>query len=216
MQLQRLQALQRKQRLESNSRKGNKRGGRQMNCESHLGAKTSAGEWSADSLLEHLNNSLSPDVAPSLQRFSLALLAIGMKGRYGSSKARPVLSLREAGNGICKISYSRWRLLCRPQRQLDLTGLSPHIPLCRWYIDIVKQAELADYGPVRGTMVIRPWGYALWESIQAFLDRRFKETGHQNAYFPCLIPLSFLQKEANHVEGFAPELALVTKGELLS
>ena len=76
----------------------------------------------------------------------------------------------------------------------------------------MKQAELADYGPVRGTMVIRPWGYALWEAIQSFLDRRFKETGHQNAYFPCLIPLSFLQKEANHVEGFAPELALVTKG----
>ena len=85
---------------------------------------------------------------------------------------------------------------------------------CRWYIDIVKQAELADYGPVRGTMVIRPWGYALWESIQSYLDRRFKETGHQNAYFPCLIPLSFLQKEAKHVEGFAPELALVTKGIL--
>lgn len=78
----------------------------------------------------------------------------------------------------------------------------------------MKQAELADYGPVRGTMVIRPWGYALWEAVQTFLDRRFKETGHQNAYFPCLIPLSFLQKEAKHVEGFAPELALVTKGKV--
>jgi len=85
--------------------------------------------------------------------------------------------------------------------------------LCRWYLDVVKQAELADYGPVRGTMVIRPWGYALWEALQGYLDRRFKETGHQNAYFPCLIPLSFFQKEASHVEGFAPELAIVTKGE---
>ena len=84
----------------------------------------------------------------------------------------------------------------------------------RWYLDVVKQAELADYGPVRGTMVIRPWGYALWEALQTYLDRRFKETGHQNAYFPCLIPLSFFQKEASHVEGFAPELAIVTKGEL--
>ena len=84
----------------------------------------------------------------------------------------------------------------------------------RWYLDVVKQAELADYGPVRGTMVIRPWGYALWEALQTYLDRRFKETGHQNAYFPCLIPLSFFQKEASHVEGFAPELAIVTKGKL--
>jgi len=86
--------------------------------------------------------------------------------------------------------------------------------MCRWYLDVVKQAELADYGPVRGTMVIRPWGYALWEALQTYLDRRFKETGHQNAYFPCLIPLSFFQKEASHVEGFAPELAIVTKGEV--
>ncbi|WIA20581.1 hypothetical protein OEZ85_004969 [Tetradesmus obliquus] len=82
----------------------------------------------------------------------------------------------------------------------------------RWYLDVVAKAELADYGPVRGTMVIRPYGYAIWESIQAYLDRRFKETGHQNAYFPQLIPYSFITKEAEHVEGFAPELALVTKG----
>lgn len=80
----------------------------------------------------------------------------------------------------------------------------------------MREAELADYGPVRGTMVIKPWGYALWEALQSWLDKRFKETGHQNAYFPCLIPLSFLQKEADHVEGFAPELALVTKGASVS
>lgn len=77
---------------------------------------------------------------------------------------------------------------------------------------IVREAQLADYGPVRGTMVIRPYGYAIWEAIQSHLDAEFKATGHQNAYFPQLIPLSFLQKEAEHVEGFAPELALVTRG----
>jgi prolyl-tRNA synthetase len=82
----------------------------------------------------------------------------------------------------------------------------------QWYIDIVLGAKLADYSPVKGCMVIRPRGYAIWESIQAEMDRRFKETGHQNAYFPLLIPMSFLKKEAEHVEGFAPELAVVTIG----
>jgi prolyl-tRNA synthetase len=82
----------------------------------------------------------------------------------------------------------------------------------RWYTDIVQRAELADYSPVKGCMVIRPYGYTLWENIQAALDRRFKETGHVNAYFPLFIPMSFLQREAEHVEGFAPELAVVTHG----
>ncbi len=82
----------------------------------------------------------------------------------------------------------------------------------RWYNEIVQQAELADYAPVRGCMVIRPYGFALWENIKAGLDRRFKETGHQNAYFPLLIPAGFLEKEAEHVEGFSPELAVVTVG----
>jgi prolyl-tRNA synthetase len=81
-----------------------------------------------------------------------------------------------------------------------------------WYIDIVLQAQLADYSPVKGSMVIRPRGYALWERIQRGLDDMFKETGHTNAYFPLLIPESFLKKEAEHVEGFAPELAIVTHG----
>ena len=80
----------------------------------------------------------------------------------------------------------------------------------QWYTDIVQQAELADYSPVKGTMVIRPYGYSIWEGIQQFLDKRFKETGHKNAYFPLFIPQSFIQKEAEHVEGFAPELATVT------
>jgi len=80
----------------------------------------------------------------------------------------------------------------------------------QWYTDIIQQAQLADYSPVKGTMVIRPYGYSLWEGVQGYLDKRFKETGHENAYFPLFIPNSFIQKEAEHVEGFAPELATVT------
>ena len=81
-----------------------------------------------------------------------------------------------------------------------------------WYNQIVLKAELADYAPVRGCMVVRPYGWTLWENIQAGLDRRFKETGHVNAAFPLFIPMSFLEKEKAHVEGFSPELAVVTVG----
>ncbi|HEV2602016.1 MAG TPA: proline--tRNA ligase [Candidatus Babeliales bacterium] len=80
----------------------------------------------------------------------------------------------------------------------------------QWYLDVVYQSELADQSPVRGCIVIRPYGYAMWERIVARLDQRIKETGHQNASFPLLIPESFLKREAQHVEGFAPELAVVT------
>ena len=80
----------------------------------------------------------------------------------------------------------------------------------QWYTDVVLKTKLVDYGPVKGTMVIRPYGYAIWEHIQSELDRRFKEMGVENAYFPMLIPMSFLTKEAEHVEGFAPEVAVVT------
>ncbi len=79
-----------------------------------------------------------------------------------------------------------------------------------WYNDVVLRAELADYSPVRGSMVIRPWGYGIWENMQRGLDDMFKATGHENAYFPLLIPMSFIEKEAEHVEGFKPELAIVT------
>ncbi len=82
----------------------------------------------------------------------------------------------------------------------------------RWYIDVVRRAELADYSPVKGCMVIRPYGYAIWELMQQALDKRFKATGHVNAYFPLLIPESLLMKEAEHVEGFAPQVAWVTQG----
>src|SRR6516165_12250867 len=80
----------------------------------------------------------------------------------------------------------------------------------KWYNQVVRKAELADYAPVRGCMIIRPYGYAIWENLQHLLDARFKETGVENAYFPLLIPRSFLEREAEHVEGFAPELAVVT------
>src|SRR5438034_1063308 len=79
-----------------------------------------------------------------------------------------------------------------------------------WYNDVVRKAELADYTPVRGCMVIRPYGYALWENIRDPLDAMIKATGHQNMYFPLFIPESYLMKEAEHVEGFAPEVAWVT------
>ena len=90
-------------------------------------------------------------------------------------------------------------------------GLTPQSQdFSEWYLEVIQKAELADYGPVRGTIVVRPYGYAIWENIQQVLDRMFKETGHQNAYFPLFIPMSFLRKEAEHVEGFSPELAVVT------
>jgi len=82
----------------------------------------------------------------------------------------------------------------------------------QWYVDVVRKAELADYTTIKGCMVIRPYGYGLWENMQAGLDRRIKETGHKNAYFPLFIPESLLKKEAEHVEGFAPEVAWVTYG----
>jgi prolyl-tRNA synthetase len=84
----------------------------------------------------------------------------------------------------------------------------------RWYLDVIQAAELADHSPVRGCMVIRPNGYAIWEAVQRILDAKFKETGHLNAYFPLLIPKSFLAREAEHVEGFAKECAIVTHHRL--
>ena len=90
----------------------------------------------------------------------------------------------------------------------DITALLKNFP--QWYTDIVLKTELCDYGPVKGTMVIRPYGFALWENIKNVLDQRLKEHEYQNAYFPMLIPSSFIEKEKEHVAGFAPELATVT------
>ena len=90
-------------------------------------------------------------------------------------------------------------------------GITPRTEdFARWYQDVIQVAELADHSPVRGCMVIRPNGYAIWEKIVAALDKMIKDTGHQNAYFPLLIPESFIHREAEHIEGFAPELAVVT------
>src|SRR5882757_6168892 len=80
----------------------------------------------------------------------------------------------------------------------------------RWYQDVIAKAQLAENGPVRGTMVIRPWAYGIWELVQRALDDRIKASGARNAYFPLLIPESYMRREAEHVEGFSPELAVVT------
>jgi prolyl-tRNA synthetase len=94
-----------------------------------------------------------------------------------------------------------------------VTSITPRSEdFSKWYLDVVKRAEMADYSPVKGCMVIRPYGYAIWEHIQRLLDARFKATGHVNAYFPLFIPESLLMKEKEHVEGFAPQVAWVTKG----
>jgi prolyl-tRNA synthetase len=98
--------------------------------------------------------------------------------------------------------------MAETETKVKITPRSEDFP--RWYTDVIAAAELADYSPVKGCMVIRPWGYALWEAIQKSLDDMLKKTGHQNAYFPLFIPESFLRREAEHVEGFSPELAVVT------
>lgn len=86
------------------------------------------------------------------------------------------------------------------------------VDFAQWYTDVILKTDLVDYSPVKGFMVIKPYGYAIWENIQQYMDKRFKDTGHKNCYFPLLIPESLLQKEAEHVEGFAPEVAWVTHG----
>lgn len=91
-----------------------------------------------------------------------------------------------------------------------LTSQTVNFP--QWYQEVVAKAELAENGPARGTIVIKPYGYRIWEFLQRILDERIKATGHENAYFPLFIPMSFLEKEADHVEGFSPELAVVTHG----
>ncbi|PID82806.1 MAG: proline--tRNA ligase [Clostridiales bacterium] len=92
----------------------------------------------------------------------------------------------------------------------EITNMDEDFP--RWYTDVIKKTDLVDYSPVKGFMVIKPYGYAIWENIQSYLDKKFKKTGHKNVYFPLLIPESLLNKEKEHVEGFAPEVAWVTHG----
>src|SRR6187431_3844458 len=101
----------------------------------------------------------------------------------------------------------------KPETESFVTEITPRSKdFSQWYLDVVRRAELADYTPVKGCMAIRPYGYAIWELIQQGLDRRFKATGHVNAYFPLLIPESLLTRESEHVEGFAPQVAWVTQG----
>ncbi len=101
----------------------------------------------------------------------------------------------------------------QPTPDAFVTEITPRSQdFSRWYLDVVRRAELADYSPVKGCMVIRPYGYAIWELIQQTFDREIKRTGHVNAYFPLFIPESLLTKEAEHVEGFAPQVAYVTHG----
>jgi len=101
----------------------------------------------------------------------------------------------------------------KPEKESFVTEITPRSQdFSKWYLDVVRRAELADYSPVKGCMVIRPYGYAIWELIQKALDDRIKATGHVNAYFPLFIPEGLLNKEAEHVEGFAPQVAYVTHG----
>src|SRR2546428_8616045 len=103
--------------------------------------------------------------------------------------------------------------MAKKETESFVTEITPRSEdFSRWYLDVVRRAEMADYSPVKGCMVIRPYGYAIWELMQQGLDRRFKATGHVNAYFPLFIPESLLMKEADHVEGFAPQVAWVTRG----
>ncbi len=100
------------------------------------------------------------------------------------------------------------------KKQRNAIAPARHEDYPEWYQQVIRAADLAETSPVRGCMVIKPWGYALWENIQRVLDRMFKDTGHENAYFPLLIPLSFFQREAEHVKGFATECAVVTHSRL--
>src|SRR5579862_6378771 len=103
------------------------------------------------------------------------------------------------------------------QRALSVSRMTGNrSTFAQWYQAVVREADMAEPSPVRGAMVIKPWGYGVWEEMQRDLDRRIKETGHENAYFPLFIPLSFIAKEAQHVEGFAKEMAVVTHHRLKS
>ncbi|KAJ4811311.1 Proline--tRNA ligase [Rhynchospora pubera] len=139
---------------------------------------------------------LRPTFSP-LRR--LPPLSVGRATTHSLAKEAEAVT---AGDGKASVSPSQQENSVTP-RSVDFSA---------WYLDVIANAELADYGPVRGTMVIRPYGYAIWEAIQDYLNVKFKETGHSNMYFPQFIPYSFIEKEASHVEGFSPELAVVTIG----
>ena len=100
----------------------------------------------------------------------------------------------------------------KPQQEFVKEITPRDVDFAQWYTDVIRKTDMVDYAPVRGCMVIKPYGYGIWELIQKHLDAKFKETGHENVYMPMLLPESLLMKEADHVEGFAPECAWVTQG----
>ena len=100
----------------------------------------------------------------------------------------------------------------KPQQEFVKEITPRDVDFAQWYTDVIRKTDMVDYAPVRGCMVIKPYGYGIWELIQKHLDAKFKQTGHENVYMPMLLPESLLMKEADHVEGFAPECAWVTQG----
>ncbi|XP_073123990.1 proline--tRNA ligase, chloroplastic/mitochondrial [Henckelia pumila] len=160
---------------------------------------------------------------PCLASLSSAAAAAAIPHRHQFCKIRLPLRRISASNFSSQSSTAQKELVTpselndgspkpKPQQEKERVITPRSQDFNAWYLDIIANAELADYGPVRGTMVIRPYGYAIWEAIQEYLNVKFKETGHSNMYFPQFIPYSFIEKEASHVEGFSPELALVTIG----
>ncbi len=119
----------------------------------------------------------------------------------------------QAGESACQISFRGPIVTSMGKQKTAITPTSSE-DYPQWYQEVIKAADLAENSPVRGCMVIKPWGYALWENIQQVLDKAFKATGHKNAYFPLFIPKSYLEREAEHVDGFAKECAVVTHHRL--
>src|SRR4029079_12325224 len=120
---------------------------------------------------------------------------------------------RRVGRAVSRLSEGPGGTSLAMEKDRTLKEVTPKSQdSSQWYLDVVLKTEMADYGPVKGCMIIRPYGYAVWEAMQADMDRRIKATGHLNAYFPLFIPKSFLEKEREHVEGFSPECAWVTIG----
>lgn len=190
---------------------------------SQLASRPAAASW-APLLVRSRSSRVGVHRASPLCSQSLRskFLASGLTRRNGVSFATRSLSTHiraavvetqeQEGGSTAKIPKSKEKVESKPKKEKNLKVTPRSQDFSKWYLDVIDAAELADYGPVRGTMVIRPYGYAIWEFIQSWLDARFKETGHSNMYFPQLIPYSFIEKEASHVEGFSPELALVTIG----
>ncbi|HEX6816953.1 MAG TPA: aminoacyl--tRNA ligase-related protein, partial [Ktedonobacterales bacterium] len=137
------------------------------------------------------------------------------KGAQGQPAAKRTGNDKSGAQGTGKAAardaQAKSKAKGETEEQKFVEELADRDDFSRWYLDLVYKTELADESPVRGCMVIRPYGYALWENMQRLLDDRIKATGHVNAYFPLFIPASFLEREAEHVEGFAPEVAWVTR-----